>query len=239
MTTSASIHPFDPKAPSKSVNHLWAASLTKEPKVGTTRVFFSDNITALSSLGPDFTKKSADAKRESVRRSVGSAVKELNRVADEVTEVVVDASVDPHAAGAAIEVFFFSRAKNIHLAAVAAHLAAYSFTLKTDPPSRFNPNLKEPIPEKIALKALNASSEWDQGVVYAKAQNLARTVRVLPVSSYVCAEHLQHQLMELPGNMMTPTIFCERMETEFAGTDNVQIFVRDEGMTSSLLHTRR
>ncbi|KAJ7894531.1 leucine aminopeptidase [Mycena leptocephala] len=192
MTTSASIHPFDPKAPSKSVNHLWAASLTKEPKVGTTRVFFSDNITALSSLGPDFTKKSADAKRESVRRSVGSAVKELNRVADEVTEVVVDASVDPHAA------------------AVAAHLAAYSFTLKTDPPSRFNPNLKEPIPEKIALKALNASSEWDQGVVYAKAQNLART------------------LMEMPGNMMTPTIFCERMETEFAGIDNVQIFVRDE-----------
>ncbi|KAJ6541634.1 cytosol aminopeptidase family, catalytic domain-containing protein [Mycena capillaripes] len=192
MTTSASVHPFDPKTPSKSVSELWAASSAKEPKVGSTRVFFSDKITALSSLGADFGKQGAAAKRESVRRSVGSAVKEISRIADEVTEVVVDASVDPHAA------------------AVAAHLAQYRFTLKTDPPSAFNPNLKEPIPEKIALKALNASPEWDQGVVYAKAQNLART------------------LMELPGNMMTPTIFCQRMQTEFAGIENVEIFVRDE-----------
>jgi aminopeptidase len=57
-------------------------------------------------------------------------------------------------------------------------LALYSFTLKTDPPSAFNPNLKEPIPPKIALKPLSASPEWDQGVVYAKAQNLARTVGI-------------------------------------------------------------
>ncbi|KAJ7631679.1 leucine aminopeptidase [Mycena polygramma] len=193
MATSATILPFDPKAPSKSVGELWAASTTKEPKVGTTRVIFSDKITALSSLGPDFAKKNVAAKRESVRRSVGSAVKEISRIADEVTEVVVDATADPHAA------------------AVAAHLAQYSFTLKTDPPSRFNPNNKEPIPEKLAVKALNASAEWEQGVVYAKAQNLART------------------LMELPANMMTPTSFCERMQSEFAGLQNVEILVRDEG----------
>ncbi|KAJ7726353.1 leucine aminopeptidase [Mycena metata] len=189
MATSASIHPFDPKAPSKTASELWAA---KEPKVGTTRVFFSDKITALSSLGPDFAKKTANAKRELVRKSVGSAVKEISRVADEVTEVVIDASPDPHAA------------------AVAAHLALYTFSLKTKPPSPFNPNLQEPIPEKVALKALNASPEWDQGVMYAKAQNLART------------------LMELPGNLMTPTIFCERVQKEFAGLENVQTFVRDE-----------
>ncbi|KAF7347209.1 Leucine aminopeptidase [Mycena venus] len=177
MSTSASIHPFDPKAPSKSASDLWAASVTKAPKVGSTRTF---------------AKKSGAAKRELVRRSVGSAVKEISRVADEVTEVVVDASVDPHAA------------------AVAAHLALYNFTLKTDTPSAFNPNLKKPIPQKIALKPLKSSSEWDQGVVYAKAQNLART------------------LMELPGNMMTPTIFCERAQKEFVGLDNVEILVRDE-----------
>ncbi|KAJ6457382.1 leucine aminopeptidase [Mycena sanguinolenta] len=207
MTTSASIHPFDPKAPSKTVSELWAASVAKEPKVGTTRVFFSEKITALSSLGPDWAKRNAEGKRELVRRSVGSAVKELKSV-DEVTEVVVDASVDPHAA------------------AVAAHLALYNFTLKTDPPSAFNPNLKEPLPTKIALKPLNASPEWDQGVVYAKAQNLART------------------LMELPGNMMTPTIFCQRAQAEFAGVKNVEIFVRDEawaaekGMRTFLSVTR-
>ncbi|KAJ7447191.1 leucine aminopeptidase [Mycena latifolia] len=194
--STASIYPFDPKTPSQSATQLWATSAAKAPKVGTTRVFFnspsSDSITALSSLGADFAKTNGAAKRELVRRSVGSAVKEINRVADEVTEVIVDASADPHAA------------------AVAAHLALYSFTLKTEPPSAFNPNLKEPIPEKVTLKPLSASAEWDQGVVYAKAQNLART------------------LMELPGNMMTPTIFCQRAQTEFTGVDNVDIFVRDE-----------
>jgi aminopeptidase len=100
---TASIHPFDPKTPSQSASQLWAATATKAPKVGATRVFFntpaSEKITALSSLGPDFATKSADAKRELVRRSVGSAVKEITRVADEVTDVVVDASADPHAAG--------------------------------------------------------------------------------------------------------------------------------------------
>ncbi|KAJ7842222.1 leucine aminopeptidase [Mycena olivaceomarginata] len=206
MTTSASIHPFDPKSPTQTVGELWTPA--KEPKVGTTRVFFSDKITALSSLGPDLAKKGVEAKRELVRKSVGSAVQEIKRVADEVTEVVVDASIDPHAA------------------AVAAHLALYSFTLKTDPPSAFNPNLKEPIPPKIALKPLSASPEWDQGVVYAKAQNLART------------------LMELPGNMMTPTIFCQRAQAEFAGIENVEIFARDEawaaekGMRTFLSVTR-
>ncbi|KAJ7083340.1 leucine aminopeptidase [Mycena belliarum] len=193
---TASIHPFDPKTPSKSATELWSASVAKAPKVGTTRIFFNspsaDSITALSSLGPDFARKNAAAKRELVRRSVGSAVKEIARVADEVAEVVVDGSADPHAA------------------AVAAHLALYNFTLKTDPPSAFNPNLKEPIPDKVALKPLQASSEWDQGVVYAKAQNLART------------------LMELPGNMMTPTIFCQRAQSEFTNLQNVEIFVRDE-----------
>ncbi|KAJ7722566.1 leucine aminopeptidase [Mycena maculata] len=185
MATSASIRPFDPKT--QSASKLWPASVTKPPKVGTTRVFFNaDSVTALSSLGPDFAKKKGATKREVVRRSVGSAVKEITRVADEVTEVVVDATVDPHAA------------------------ALYNFTLKTDPPSAFNPNLKEPIPEKVTLKPLDASVEWDRGVVYAKAQNLART------------------LMEFPANMMTPTVFCQRVQAEFAGIQNAQIFVRDE-----------
>jgi len=111
---------------------------------------------------------------------------------DGVKDVAIDASADPHAA------------------AVAAHLALYKFTLKTSPPSRFNPNLKEPIPEKLAFKPLNESKEWDRGVIYAEAQNLART------------------LMELPANMMTPTAFTERVKKEFTGIPNVEVIVRDE-----------
>lgn len=67
---------------------------------------------------------------------------------------------------------------NFHLTAVAAQLALYKFTLKTTPPSRFNPNLKEPIPEKLKFSPVQPSKEWDRGEVYGKAQNLARTVRL-------------------------------------------------------------
>ena len=62
------------------------------------------------------------------------------------------------------------------LSAVAAHLALYKFTLKTSPPSRFNPNSKEPLSEKLDFSPLQRTEEWDRGVVYAQAQNLARTV---------------------------------------------------------------
>lgn len=59
--------------------------------------------------------------------------------------------------------------------AVAAHLAEYKFNLKTDPPSRFKPGSK--VDKEITFEPLERSKEWDRGVVYAEAQNLARTVR--------------------------------------------------------------
>jgi hypothetical protein len=90
---------------------------------------------------------------------------------------------------------------------VAAHLALYKFTLKTSPPSRFNPNLKEPIPEKFTLAPLEQSKEWFTGAVCAEAQNLARTVGL---DSHILltdfSDFIVVQLMELPANMMTPTV---------------------------------
>jgi len=62
--------------------------------------------------------------------------------------------------------------------AVGAHLARYKFTLKTSPPSRFNPNLEKPISESLALEPLKSSKEWDIGVKYAEAQNWAKTVTI-------------------------------------------------------------
>jgi len=142
-------------------------------------------------LGEGYASKNANQKRELVRKSIGNAVKDLKSY-EGVKDVVVDASLDPHAA------------------AVAAHLALYKFTLKTSPPSRFNPNEPEPIPDKLVFTPLQKSPEWDRGVIYAQAQNLART------------------LVELPANMMTPTKFCNRVIKEFQGIDNVEIIVRDE-----------
>ncbi|KAJ3562229.1 hypothetical protein NP233_g9708 [Leucocoprinus birnbaumii] len=199
--SSALVLPFDPNAASANVagadaKALWNSTPSgdKPPKAGTTRTFFNTpngKTATISSLGDKFSQKKADEKREIVRKAVGAGVKELKNY-DGVKEVSIDASSDPHAA------------------AVAAHLALYKFTLKTTPPSPFNPNNKEPIPDKFTLAPLEKSKEWDNGAVYAEAQNLART------------------LMELPANMMTPTIFCERVQKELEGIPNVQTFVRDE-----------
>lgn len=60
---------------------------------------------------------------------------------------------------------------------MAAHLAEYKFDLKTERPSRFRPGSK--IDKEITFEPLERSKEWDRGVVYAEAQNLARTVRIL------------------------------------------------------------
>ncbi|KAK0473103.1 cytosol aminopeptidase family, catalytic domain-containing protein [Armillaria novae-zelandiae] len=191
--STARIVPHDPK----STSELWASAPTgeKPAKVGTTRIFYNtppQQLTALSSLGDGFGKKTGTAKREVVRKAVGSAVKAVKAI-DGVKSVKIDASLDPHAA------------------AVAAHLAQYSFTLKTSPtPSRFDPNLKEPIPEKLTLSPEQSSEEWDRGVVYAESQNFART------------------LMELPANILTPTVSLSFLKSAFAGIDNVEILVRDE-----------
>ena len=55
-------------------------------------------------------------------------------------------------------------------------MALYKFTLKTDPPSAFKPDLSNPIPEQLTFEPVTPSKEWDAGVIVAKAQNFARTV---------------------------------------------------------------
>jgi aminopeptidase len=202
MSSSALVLPFEPSGSSKNVAGVDPAQLfslvpsgEKAPKTGTTRTFYNTpegKTTSITSLGEGFANKPTDVKRELVRKSVGSAVKEL-KAHEGVTEAQIDASADPHAA------------------AVAAHLAQYKFTLKTSPqPSPFDPRNKEPVADKIKFSPVEASVDWDRGVVYAQAQNLART------------------LMEYPANMMTPTIFTERVKKEFEGIPNVEIIVRDE-----------
>ncbi|ESK95549.1 leucine aminopeptidase [Moniliophthora roreri MCA 2997] len=191
---SSLVVPIDPAAPSANYADLWNNSALGDSakKVGTTRVFFTESkVIALSSLGENYSSKKADEKREIVRKSIGSGVKALKAL-DGVTEIEIDASQDAQASS------------------VAAYLAVYDFTLKTTPTrSRFDPNLKEPIPAKINIKPAAPSTDWDSGYTYAYAQNFART------------------LMELPANVITPTEFCNRTQTEFSGLGNVEIFVRD------------
>lgn len=106
--SSAFIVPYDLKtpiqiAPGVDVAELWNSTPQgdKPPKVGTTRTFYNTpqgKVTTVSSLGSGFAEKGADAKRELVRKSVGSGVKVLKELGG-VKDVTVDESADPHASG--------------------------------------------------------------------------------------------------------------------------------------------
>lgn len=105
-----------------------------------------------------------------------------------------------------------------HAAAVGAHLASWVWTLKTDAKSRaslapvainlLGPDTASALASEQGIGG-GVGLSWDTGVIYAKAQNLAR------------------ELMELPANLMTPTLFCARAEKELKGVANVEVIVRD------------
>ncbi|KAH0837767.1 cytosol aminopeptidase [Lanmaoa asiatica] len=220
MSSKAYVVPLDPQNPGQNAaSNINPATLwetlppSKKPaKVGTSHLFYGasggTDVTALVSLGDAFEAKRGDARREIVRKAIGSGVKSIKAFGEGVSEAIIDASTDPHAAGKILDVScinFISQQT-----AVAAHLALYDFTLKTSPPSPFDPRKREPVPEKPKLSPIVKSADWDRGVVYANAQNLART------------------LMELPANMMTPTAFTKRAQEVFAGLANVEVIVHDE-----------
>jgi aminopeptidase len=202
MSTKAYIVPINPNAPSSqsAVPNLDPAKLwstvpvgKKTPQAGTTRLFYDQesNVTALVSLGDAYESQKGNQKREVVRKAIGSAVKDVKALVEDEIAVAVDASADPQAAGN----FAHAISNYIHLfkffiEAVAAHLALYKFTLKTDPPSAFRPDLSKPIPEQLKFEPLTASKEWDAGVVVAKAQNLARTVGPFTKSCFMNTDSL-------------------------------------------------
>jgi len=73
---------------------------------------------------------------------------------------------------------------------VAAHLAKYKFTLKTSPPSPYKPGDEATVPQELSLQPIQGSGlkEWEAGVIYAGAQNLARTVLIV----HLCQESKAH-----------------------------------------------
>ena len=106
--SSAFIVPYDLKTPIQiasgvDIPELWNSTPQgdKPPKVGTTRTFYNTpqgKVTTVSSLGGGFAEKSPDAKRELVRKSIGSGVKVLKELKG-VKDVTVDESADAHASG--------------------------------------------------------------------------------------------------------------------------------------------
>jgi cytosol aminopeptidase len=212
------IVPVDPAAPPTAVGgQLDVSKLlatlpqsNKPAKAGTTHLWFdtptgAQNITAITSLGAEWSKKVPTAKREIIRTAVGTAVQQVKALGDGIH-------------GSTVHIDLNTPGVDAHAAAVAANLALYKFNLKTDPPSAFKPsnvNLQPPqlsfIPEPGSKEFLK---DWEEGVIFAEAQNLART------------------LMELPANMLSPTLFAERIQREFKDIGNTRVIVRDAGKFS-------
>lgn len=68
---------------------------------------------------------------------------------------------------------------NVSTIAVAAHLALYDFSLKTSGDTATSAPLAPSATSQNRLSCLPvvSSEAWDEGIVYAYAQNLAKTVR--------------------------------------------------------------
>ncbi|KAF8840163.1 hypothetical protein BDN67DRAFT_981285 [Paxillus ammoniavirescens] len=69
--------------------------------------------------------------------------------------------------------------------------------------------LQEPAPETLKISPGAHTADWERGVVYAKAQNLARTFSPHGISR---EHHYSH----------------ERVKKELRGLANVEVLVRDE-----------
>ena len=191
MSTKVFVLPIDPTSqglsPLTTVDpvELWSTvpTASKPAKVGTTRFFYNtppsqpgnSDATAVVSLGEGFDKKSGNARRELVRKAIGSSIKQIKELGDGEKHVVVDASKDAHAAGLS-NTGFSRNCKTHSITAVATHLANYKFTLKTSPPSPYKPGEGQAVPQNLSFGPLQDSKEWETGVVYANAQNFARTV---------------------------------------------------------------
>ena len=102
-------------------------------------------------------------------------------------------------------IFEGSNESNWKQVAEGATLACYSFdSLKSvdkqsAPLSIYSGNVRES----------SEKSEWRLGEILAQSQNTART------------------LMETPGNLMTPSIFCQKAVELFGNDSLVKVFVRD------------
>ena len=116
MSSRIFVLPIDPTSkpgsgslPSVDPIQLWSSAPTgsKPAKVGTTRLFYDTppsqpgktDAIAVVSLGEGFDKQTDNARRELVRKAIGSSIKQIRELGDGKKSVVVDASRDAHAAG--------------------------------------------------------------------------------------------------------------------------------------------
>ncbi|GAA99171.1 uncharacterized protein L969DRAFT_23046 [Mixia osmundae IAM 14324] len=102
-----------------------------------------------------------------------------------------------------------------HAAATGAHLALFAWNLKTSDKAKTALATAKAAKLELASDAsiqplsIDVGLDWQTGKIYSEAQNLCR------------------ELQELPANLCTPTVFCERAQELFKGHANVTLNVHD------------
>ncbi len=193
-----------PSALSPTLEKLWASANTAN-KAGVSRTFYGVGEEAQTVVAISVPPKAAGTGEEADNR-----LKETSRKT---------AALATHALkGANANAFAVDPLYSAHAAATGATLASWAFNLKSTSAAK-----KELEPVQITLLGDKAAPtlesekasggriqlDWESGVIYGQAQNLAR------------------ELMELPANKMTPTIFCDRAAQEFSGIANVSMEAHD------------
>lgn len=192
-----------PSTLANSVKPLWQQANTNN-KPGVSRTFYGvdgENTVVAISVPP--SKASTGVFAENLQKETSRKLAALGTNALKAANVSA-IKVDP--------------LYSAHAAAVGATLAEWQFNLKSTSSAKkeLEPTTLSLLGDKAkpTLESEQATDgriqlDWDTGVVYGQAQNLAR------------------RLMELPANKMTPTIFCETAEKEFAGLANVSMEAHD------------
>jgi len=182
-----------------TLEQLWATANTLN-KPGVSRTFYgvgqAQTVVAVS----------VPAKSSEAGEAGENGLKEMSR---KTAAVATHALKAANANKLAIDPLY-----SAHSAAVGATLASWTFNLKSTTAAK-----KEL--DKVELSVLGGQAEptlasdkpsggkipldWDTGIIYGQAQNLAR------------------ELMELPANLMTPSLFCDRAEKEFHAIPNVTL----------------
>ncbi|KAI8445123.1 cytosol aminopeptidase family, catalytic domain-containing protein [Phakopsora pachyrhizi] len=167
-----------------------------------TRVFFGPDSLAVAAVGTGSINNSLTdhEKAERTRKITATGAKALKEQISNQREVLVD------------------QVWSSHSAAVGATLGTFNYSVKTkkDAIEKRKPIVYKPLQNKVVQLDFERGSgklislDWSSGLIFGQAQNLAR------------------ELMETGANLMTPTIFCERIKKEFDGIHNVEIHVRDK-----------
>ncbi|KAI7965162.1 hypothetical protein MJO29_003260 [Puccinia striiformis f. sp. tritici] len=172
-----------------------------------TKVFYGPEKTTIVAVGTGkiSEKLTEIEKADKTRKIVGSGAKVLKEHLSVSKEVLVDNVWSSHAA------------------AVGATVSTFHYSLKTkkDAVEKCTPIVYKPLndqPVQLSIEKSNGKLiglDWSTGITFGQAQNLAR------------------ELMESPANLMTPTLFCERISKEFQGIKNVDIHVHDKAWAES------